>query len=199
MNKMRNLVFVCTALLSASCATITTNDKGVHVLTEEGYGAVIDKWSDRIESYSGLNNTITVMATVLNSEVMTAQLEHNARLFQWDQNKMNQERLLVEQKAAKQAEVFVSFYSPERKWDDLSKSKTLWKVFLDVNGQRHEGQATKIKLLTREIQSLYPYHTLYGTPYSIVFPLDSKSLDGKTVRLIFTGSIGSVTLTFGEK
>lgn len=199
MNKMRNLVFVCTALLSASCATITTNDKGVHVLTEDGYGAVIDKWSDRIESYSGLNNTITVMATVLNSEVMTAQLEHNARLFQWDQNKMNQERLLVEQKAAKQAEVFVSFYSPERKWDDLSKSKTLWKVFLDVNGQRHEGQATKIKLLTREIQSLYPYHTLYGTPYSIVFPLDSKSLDGKTVRLIFTGSIGSVTLTFGEK
>lgn len=199
MNKMRSLVFVCTALLSASCATITTNDKGVHVLTEDGYGAVIDKWSDRIESYSGLNNTITVMATVLNSEVMTAQLEHNARLFQWDQNKMNQERLLVEQKAAKQAEVFVSFYSPERKWDDLSKSKTLWKVFLDVNGQRHEGQATKIKLLTREIQSLYPYHTLHGTPYSIVFPLDSKSLDGKTVRLIFTGSIGSVTLTFGEK
>jgi len=198
-SKVKNLVFVFMALFSTSCSTITTNDKGVHVLTEDGYGAVVDKWSDRIEDYSGLNNTITVMATLLNSEVLNAQLEHNARLFQWDQNKMNQERVLLEEKSSKQAEVFVSFYSPERKWDDLSKSKTLWKVFLDVNGQRHEGRATKIKLLTREIQSLYPYHTIYGTPYSIIFPVDTKTLDGKSVRLIFTGSIGSVSLSFKEK
>ncbi|MBC7371104.1 MAG: hypothetical protein H7326_06035 [Bdellovibrionaceae bacterium] len=183
----------------ASCATKTTNDKGLNVLTEDAYGAVIDKWSDRVENYSGLNNTITVMATLVNSEVVQAQLEHNAHMFQWDQTKMTEETRLANEKAAKQTEVFVSFYSPERKWDDLYKSKTLWKVFLDVNGQRYEGKAVKIKLLTREVQSQYPYHTGYGTPYSITFPVDTKNADGKPVRLVFTGAIGSVTLNFGDK
>ena len=160
---------------------------------------MVDKWSDRVEDYSGLNNTITVMATLLNSEMNQAQLEHNARLFQWDQNKMSEEKKLVDEKATKQTDVFVSFYSPERKWDDLYKSKTLWKVFLDVDGQRFEGKAAKVKLLTREIQSLYPYHTGYGTPYVVTFPVATTRTDGKPVRLVFTGSISSVTLSFGDK
>jgi hypothetical protein len=196
---MKTLVMFFSFLALTACATMTTNEKGLNVLSESGYDAVVDKWSDRIEDYSGLNNTITVMATLLNTEMLNAQLDHNARMFQWDQNKMTEERKLVEEKAAKQTEVFVSFYSPERKWDDLAKSKTLWKVFLDVNGQRYEGKAAKIKLLTREIQSLYPYHTAYGTPYTIQFPVDTKNVDGKQVRLIFTGSIGAVTLNFGPK
>lgn len=187
------------AVFLTSCASTTVNEKGLNVITKNAYDAVIDKWSDRIENYSGLNNTITVMATLLNSEVLNAQLEHNARLFQWDQDKMDEERRLLEEKAAHQTDVFVSFYSPERKWDDLYKSKTLWKIFLDVDGQRYEGKAAKVKLLTAEIQSLYSYHTSYGTPYIITFPVNTKSTDGKSVRLVFTGAIGAVTLKFDPK
>ena len=199
MSKIKSVVLVFLFLGFSGCATKTMNEKGLNVLTEDAYGAVVDKWSDRVEDYSGLNNTITVMATLINSEVAQAQLEHNAHMFQWDQQKMTEETRLSAEKSAKQTEVFVSFYSPERKWDDLYKSKTLWKVFLDVNGQRYEGKVTKIKLITREIQSQYPYHTSYGTPYSIHFPVDMKNVDGKPVRLIFTGAIGAVTLNFGDK
>ncbi|RYZ85643.1 MAG: hypothetical protein EOP06_15925 [Proteobacteria bacterium] len=171
---MKLWIGLLTSLMLLSCATTTTNDKGLVVMSEQAYGAIVDKWSDHIEDYSGLNNTITVMGTLLNNEMINAQLEHNAGTFQWDPTKLAEERKNVETKSATQSEVFVSFYSPERKWDDLAKSKTLWKVFLDVNGQRYEGKALKLKLLTREIQSLYPYHTVYGTPYIITFPVATK-------------------------
>jgi len=197
MMKLAGVLLSLSFLLS--CATTTVNNKGLSVLTEEGYNEKVDKWTDRIEDYSGLNNTVTIAATLLNSEMVEAQLDQNARLFQWDQTRLDQERKDAEDRKNKQTDVFVSFYSPERKWDDLSKSKTLWRVFLDSNGQRYEGKAVKIKLLTREIQGLYPYHTPFATPYLITFPVPTRNVDGHPIRLIFTGSIGSVNLNFGNK
>ncbi|MGZ3747533.1 MAG: hypothetical protein ACXWRE_09185 [Pseudobdellovibrionaceae bacterium] len=186
-------------LLLTSCASSTVNKNGVNIMSEAHYEAIVDKWSDHVEDYNGLNNTVTIMATLLNPEMATAQLDQSARLYQWDQNTFNSEKQKLENNLNKQTEIFVSFYSPERKWDDLYKSKTLWKIFLDVNGQRFEGKATKIKLLPREVQSLYHYHTSFASPYIVSFPVSARTVDNKPARLTFTGAIGSITLNFGEK
>jgi hypothetical protein len=167
-------------------------------MSESDYQATVDKWTDYIEEYNGLNNTVSIKATLLNPEMATAQLDQNARIFQWDHNTFDTEKKKLENNLNQQTEVFVSFFSPERKWDDLHKSKTLWKVFLDVNGQRFEGKATKIKLLPREIQSLYHYHTSFASPYIISFPVSARTVDNKPARLTFTGAIGSASLNFGK-
>ncbi|WP_413290233.1 hypothetical protein [Bdellovibrio sp. HCB337] len=193
-------ILLSTTFLLAACASsMITNRAGVNIISQDGYEDVVDKWSDHIEDYNGLNNTVTVHATLLGSEAALAQVDQNARLFQWDQVNYDNEKKLAENRMAQETQVFVSFYSPERKWDDLYKSKTLWKVFLDANGQRYEGKVTKIKLLTREVQSLYHYHTSFATPYTISFPVAARSLDGHPVKLVFTGAIGSVNLNFGPK
>ncbi len=189
---------LCILLLNA-CVSSTVTKSGVNIMSESSYEAIVDKWSDHVEDYNGLNNTVTIMATLLNTEMAMAQLDQNARVFQWDQITFDNEKKKLENNMSLQTDVFVSFYSPERKWDDLYKSKTLWKVFLDVNGQRYEGKVTKIKLLPREVQNLYHYHTAFATPYMISFPLSTQSLDNKPARLIFTGAIGSLTLNFGNK
>lgn len=186
-------------LLSACASSTITNRAGISLMSQSAYEDVVDKWTDNIEDYNGLNNTVTVFATLLGSEMTMAQVDQNARLFQWDQITYDNEKKLAENRMAQETKVFVSFYSPERKWDDLYKSKTLWKVFLDANGQRYEGKVTKLKLLTREIQGLYHYHTSFATPYTITFPVGARSLDGHPVKLVFTGAIGSVTLNFGPK
>lgn len=195
---MKTVGFLFLALNLISCASTTTNRAGLNIMSESAYESVIDKWSDNIENYNGLSNTMSIKATLLNNEAATAQLDQNARLFQWDQITFDNEKKKLETRLGQQTEVFVSFYSPERKWDDLYKSKTLWKIFLDVDGMRFEGKATKIKLLPREIQGLYHYHTSFATPYTVSFPVPASTLDGKTVRLIFTGSVGSATLNFGR-
>lgn len=180
----------------AGCASTTVNDNGLRVMNEAAYEDTVDKNTDRIEKYDGLSNTVTVQATVLNSNMIDAELEQSARLYEWDSNKMVTERKSAQDKAAQQTNVFVSFYSPERKWDDLHKNKTLWKIFLDVNGQRYEGKAEKVKLLTKEVQSMYHYHTRFATPYMLSFPVSTSAIDGKPVRLVMTGSVDSVTLNF---
>lgn len=196
---MKYLIILLTAVFAISCASTSNNNNGLTLMSEQNYETLVDKWSDHVENYSGLNNTVTIMATLLNPETAMAQLDQNARIFQWDQITYENEKKLLENRLPSQSEVFVSFYSPERKWDDLHKSKTLWKIFLDVNGQRYEGKATKIKLLTREIQSLYHYHTSFATPYTVTFPVAANNLTGQNVRLVFTGSVGSVSLNFNAK
>lgn len=196
---MKYLGILLTALVLSACASKEVNKNGLVLVNEEGYENMIDKWSDHVEDYSGLNNTVTIMATLLNPEMAMSQLDQNARIFQWDQITYDNEKKKLQDAMKVQTDVFVSFYSPERKWDDLYKSKTLWKIFLDVNGQRYEGKVTKVKLLTREIQRLYSYHTSFGTPYIITFPVPANSVGTAPARITFTGAVGSVSLNFGQK
>lgn len=196
---MKHIGILISILFLAACASTTTNRAGLNVINAAAYEAVVDQWTDRVEDYSGLSNTVTIQATLLNPEVALAQADQNARIFQWDQITYDNEKKNLENRMASETQVFVSFYSPERKWDDLYKSKTLWKVFLDANGQRYEGKVAKMKLLTPEIQSLYHYHTGFATPYLITFPVSARAVGGNPARLIFTGAIGSVTLSFGLK
>lgn len=196
---MKYLGILITALILSACASHTVNNGGVTIMSEDAYDSTIDKWSDHVEDYNGLNNTVTIMATLLAPEAVLAQVDQNARLFQWDQVGYDNEKKKAENAMATKTEAFVSFYSPERKWDDLYRSKTLWKVFLDVRGQRYEGTVSKVKLLPREIQKLYSYHTTFATPYMISFPVAATAVGNGPARLIFTGAVGSITLHFGIK
>lgn len=167
-------------------------------MTEDEYEAIVESNSDHKSSYDGLYNTLQMGATLINPTVARAQLDQNARLFLWDREKFDAEAKKTEDELTKETKVFVSLYTPERKHDDLNKSKTLWKFFLDVNGRRYEGKATKIKLLVTEIQGLYPYHTRFATPYYLSFPVSAKFIEKDSTRLVMSGPVGSVSADFKQ-
>lgn len=127
---------------------------------------------------------------------MQAQLEYSATLYQWDEKKFLEEKGKMESRLSKESEIFMSFFTPERKNDDLSKKNTMWKIFLDVDGKRYEGKATKIKLQLAEIEALYPYHNRFYTPYTVVFPIAMKSIERRPLEVTVTGVVGSGTLKF---
>lgn len=183
------------ALLS-SCATRLPTPEGVPEVTISNYEkAVIDK-TQKIEIYDGLYNKLTVQSTWVDSLLTEYGLSHSARLSQWNEVKYRDERSKRVGKNAESTEFFVSFYAPERKHTDLSSSKTIWKIFMDVNGQRYEGKATKIKSILSEIQALYPYHNRWSVPYTVSFPVATSLVEGKPAKLIFTGAVGSAELNF---
>ena len=192
------ILIIASALsfLTASCATRDTTSTGLNVMSESAYQSIVDEYSDSTERYSGLYNTITMRSTILNSKVAHAQLDQNARLFLWDKAKYDDESKKVDQKLNKESEIFLSFYTPTRKHDNLNRSKTLWKIFLDVDGKRYEGKATKIKLLTTELQSIYPYHNSFSTPYSLIFPVPMKTIEKSNAKLTITGPVGSANQNY---
>lgn len=197
---MRILSFLFLSLLIISCSNkpAAPNLPNLKLISESDYHDLIKKNSRPHQVYSGLYNVIDMTAIELNTEVYEAQADQMARVFIWDENKYTQEKVKIEEKLRKESEFFVSFFTPERKHDDLHKNKTLWKIFLDVDGKRHEGKVTKVKLLTEELQSLYSFHNRFSTPYSIVFPVAMKQIEkSASIKLTITGPVGSATVDFG--
>lgn len=191
-------LFIIFALTISCASKVVSPSPNIKLISESDYHDTVKRNSRHQQIYSGLYNSIDMTAAVLNTEVLEAQVDQMARVFIWDENKYTQEKATADGKLRKEAEIFVSFFTPERKHDDLNKNKTLWKIFLDVDGKRYEGKTTKIKLLTEEIQSLYPFHNRFSTPYSIVFPIPMKNIEkSNSIKLTITGPVGTTTVDFG--
>jgi len=193
-NKIAYLISL--SFILGACAGAPTNPNILSLISESEYEAITETHTAKAQVYSGLYNVIDMTGTVVNSSVARAQLDQTARIYQWDSAKFTTEKVKSDEQLAKETEIFVSFYTPERKHDDLNKNQTLWKIFLDSNGRRFEGKAKKIKLLTEEIRGLYPYHTRFATPYSITFPVAVTSIETAPAKLVITGPVGSASLEF---
>ncbi len=188
--------FLGTAVISCT-TTKNAISPSLQLISESEFQNVISNHTRQKQIYSGLYNSMDITTTLLNSKVMTAQIDQLARLYLWDENKYIQEKAKSEEKLKKETEFFVSFYTPERKHDDLHKNQTLWKIFLDAGGKRYEGKSKKIKLLTEEIQGIYSYHNRFSTPYSVIFPIAVKNIESfKEIKMTVTGPVGSATLEF---
>jgi hypothetical protein len=188
--------FIGLFLILSSCATQKNVNNSGYFKSAEDYEVVVEKNTDKIRRYSGFYNTLDIEATVLSPTISHAQVAKQAELFLWDSNRMSDEKARTESRLSRETEVFMSFFTPDRKNNDLIKTNSMWKIFLDVEGRRYEGKINKIKLQLTEIQALYPYHNRFYTPYSVTFPVSMKSIEGKTLKMTITGSLASGTLEF---
>jgi hypothetical protein len=189
--------FLLISLLAfTACATYEISQTGRSIKTESEYFNTIEEHSDSTEKYSGLYNLLNIEATILNSKVLDAQTDQLTRLYLWDDKKTLEERAKVNERTSKETEVFMAFFTPDRKNDDAAKPKTVWRVFLDVDGRRFEGKVTKIKLQMSQLIALYPYHNRFYSPYQVTFPVPVKSIENSNIQMTVTGAVGSATLKF---
>lgn len=190
------LLLITLSALTFSCATRLKTPTGVPDISISDYESAVTDRTQKIEVYDGFYNKLTVQATWLDSKLSDNALSYNARLSQWNEETYKEERAKKVNKNAESTEFFISFYTPERKHSDLVGSKNLWKIFLDVNGQRYQGKATKIKMLFSEVQALYPHHNRWSYPYIVTFPVATSLVENKDAVLTFTGAVGSAQLNF---
>lgn len=183
-------------LICTSCRSPLKAQSGVPDISTSQYEQAINDKTKKTEVYDGLYNILTVQATWIDSVVTDASLAQSARLQQWNEALYKEEREKRISKNAQSTDFFVSIYTPERKHSDLRRSTNLWKIYLEVDGQRYEGKASKIRLLLTEIQALYPYHNRWSTPYIITFPVATGVIEGKKVTLTLTGAVGAAQLSY---
>lgn len=164
--------------------------------TQDPYLKVIEQFSRGEAEYSGFYNQFTYKGTLINAAVREALLLHEAEYFKWDPTQLQTERDKAAAKMLESTEVFLSFYTPERKNDNLADLKSIWRIYLDVGGKRYEGKAKKARKLPAELQSLYPYHTRWNTPYYVEFPAPTATIEGQQATLIVTGPLGSKEVSF---
>lgn len=160
------------------------------------YEAAVDDYTVRRQVYDGMYAVLEVRATLLNSKVRRGQLDQSARLYQWDATTYQNEKAQMESDLSQKTDVFLSFFTPESKQDNLAKAASSWNVFLDAGGKRYQGKATKMKGLYGEIHALYPMHSRFGTPYKVSFPVPTSIIESADSKLTLTGPIGSTSIDF---
>lgn len=196
---MRSLLLMLALFpLFTGCAGMVTSPNGLVLMNHAQFESVVERYTDRTQRYEGLYNTLDVAATIRNTAVMRGQLESQARIYQWDRVKFQSESNKLAEKARNETEVFLSFYTPERKNDDLSRGNTQWRIYLEVDGRRFEGKASRIKTGTAEVQGFYPYHTRFATPYSVIFPVSVTQIEVKPMKFTVTGPMGMAALNFAQ-
>jgi hypothetical protein len=184
------------ALNLSACVTGYQNPNLPDLVPSSQYFSEVEHNTVTKKVYDGFYQTMEVQATLLNSKVARTQLDHKARIYQWTQEQYNTNKSELESGMVKQTKIFLSFFVPERKHDDLHKPKTLWKIFLDAGGRRYEGKAEKLKTILADVQSLYPSHTRFNTPYVLNFPVPISQVENVESHLTLTGPVGSTTIDF---
>jgi hypothetical protein len=196
MNKLFFATILTSILFLFSCQTPLPVADGIKEISASDYQSLVQNKTEKIEIYSGLYNQLTVSATRMDGEMTEGYLSHSARLLQWSAAQHQTERSKLISQGTEKTEFFVSFYTPERKHNDLSSNKSIWKIYLDINGQRYEGTAKKIKSQLTEVETMYPSHNRWSTPYTVTFPIAAALADGKPAVLTFTGTVTSGQIKF---
>lgn len=162
----------------------------------KNYTMGINSYSDGDANYTGLYNTFEYRATLLNSAVHKLVLNQQAKSYLWDEEKLSKEDEKNQKKMADFTEIFLSFYTPERKNDNLTDAKSIWRVYLDVGGRRYTGKVKRDRSLLAEIQALFPYHTRWNTAYRVSFPIPTATVDTQNSQVTITGPLGTKTVNF---
>lgn len=193
---MKKIILSLLPFLVFSCVTRLPTPEGIKDISTSEYEEIIDTKTKKQEVYDGLYNKLTVQATRLDADMSENLVAYQAKLQQWNLEKYKEEKSKIIAKHSDGTEFFVSFYTPERKHDDLAYSKTNWKVYLDVGGQRYEGKVTKLKGLFGDLEALYPFHNRWSSAYSVVFPVSTPATDGKPVTFTVTGPLATTQLVY---
>lgn len=191
--------FIIAGLLTLklfSCAMEPMVREGVPSITMADYDTIVEKKTVKSETYSGLMNQLTVAATKIDSSMNDAILARSSQIYEWNSTVFQEEKTKAAADLASKTIFFVSFYTPERAHNNLNSTKSIWKIYLDVGGQRYEGKATKIKSQLVDLQLLYPQHNRFSSPYKIEFPVTNNMVENQPMTLTFTGAGATAKLNF---
>jgi hypothetical protein len=168
---------------------------------EEAYRAVLDRFSDHREVYSGLDTQVFAAATYQSLAFRDARVRRKATFQVWPQDKVQHELALERVDAAQAYEVVFGVSMPERKYDDFDSRTSIWRLTLVTE----EGETTPIsvKRVGRgdlNIRAYYPYMGEFWTMYSARFPkaLGDRPLVGPATKQFtfrMASTIGRLEMT----
>lgn len=198
---MKALVLLLAIATLSACSTTKLNGQppasdNTQIEVPLNYEARIERYSAGDTEYAGLYNNFQYKATLLNSNIREAINWKQGHYFAWNESQKAVAREKSNQEMSSQTKIFMQFFTPSSKNDNLADSKTIWRVYLDAGGRRYEGKVTRIRLLLAEIQALYPYATRWPTPYELTFDVPTASIEKQDSTLTVTGPLGARTITF---
>ncbi len=167
-----------------------------HSEGREAYIRKIEKFSAGDKQFSGFYEQFEFRATILNRDI--SQTIHNRldQYYDWSEDEAAEKLRERMGDLDTKTILWLSFFTPERKNDNLANKVSIWKIYLVAGGQRYEAQVKKANKNFSEAHSLFPYHSKWATPYYLEFPVPTDEITGLPLKLIITGPLGRREVQF---
>ena len=90
-------------------------------------------------------------------------------------------------------------YTAQDENNDLEKSKSVWNIFLDVEGKRLTPKSVKrVSENKDKLKDRYSYLNPWSKIYLITFPVPAGELTSRTSTLTLAGISGAAILKFPQ-
>ncbi len=180
------LIFLLAAAGGFGCVAHNKNPK---------YSNTLHHWTRAKESFQKDLHFISVKAnaTLLSPDMVMAQANEVAQIYA---SEAEQQKYLDQTLADTHGTItfFVSFYGYDRKYADLSRVNSSWKLYLDNRGVRLEPiKIDKIRYLTPLQRRLYPYVDAWSSFYFVTFAKNGNA-DYHDLTLSIRGPDGRADL-----
>lgn len=195
-----SLLFSIFLVFTAGCGLLSKDSKLTDELKElrSNYYSHLNKVCVKDEVYDGLRNAFHYVICPLDSETLNYQLELSRIYFLWDDAQYAEKKQEMERAKSKETQVFLSFYTPDAKLDDLSIKDSNWRAFIDTNGKRYLASIQKIKNRYEDLRVTYPQHSQWSTGYTLTFPVALNQIDFKGSDFTLTGRVGYSKKAFAK-
>ncbi len=192
---MRIFVLMLGLVLS-SCAS-TQKGSIERRITDSEYKEITSAYTQNKKKYDGFYNRFDASIIFLNTKVQEAVLRRRADFLQWNQDEYLKEREKGFQESSSSTRFFLSFFTPDREQNNLHvPAKSIWKVYLEVDGRRLEAKIRKLMTSPADLHNTYPFFGRFHTPYEVLFEIPTSVSERTPVRLIVTSSQGSAEFDF---
>lgn len=141
------------------------------------YKKVLKKWtrSDKVFKTKDFQAAIIWNATLLNDKVFNSQANKYEEVYEKSSSEREEYYNSLIEKREGSILFFVSFYSDDRKFDDLKNPRAKWDLRLKAGGATFEPlRIEKIRKINPLQQLFYPYMTEWSTGYFVWFPQDAS-------------------------
>ncbi len=183
-------------LVLTSCSSVAIDfDK------KYGYRKLVKENTQSEKKYSGFVNLYQVSVTYMNEKVLSLKNQKLATLQQWPSHKVEEASQNLELSLAKSTKFMVLLYTPVVKNNDLTKGDdSIWRTYLEVNGQRFPGTISKTKYTMSQVATLFPNVNIFMKPYEVSFDIaDREALSSGAVKFVLTSNLGTSEFEFKNK
>ncbi len=186
-------------LLFFGCAETPIQEKVNKITTgmsNDEYASYINQRTAHDRRYDGIYQVFEISALIVNSDVQNILLLRQGEFLGWDSSRLRLEKDRSAQLMSTQTRAILSFFSPDLQVDDLAKTNSVWRVYLETDGNRYEGKVRKVPGKLPELRNIYPFHNRFSTVYECTFNVPATKIEAASSALIVTGTLGSSRMTF---
>ena len=139
---------------------------------ESAYQAVMKRFSDHREIYSGVETRIFAGATYQSVAFRDARVRRKATFQLWPAGQLEQALAQERSEAAQAHEVIFGASLPDRRFDDFDTRQSIWRLsLLTAQGEVTPISVRRIGRADANTRAYYPYMGDFWTVYSARFPL----------------------------